>query len=41
VDIAPGGGPRCIDGAITVDDTSGHGVIPDEAVLGSPVAVFT
>jgi len=40
VDIAPGSGPRCIDGFITVDDTPGLGVVPDEALLGDPVAVY-
>ncbi len=40
VDVAPGSGPRCIDGHITVDDVPGLGVRPDEALLGDPVAVY-
>ncbi len=40
IDIAPGSGPRCTAGFITVDDTPGHGVIPDENLLGDPVAVY-
>ena len=41
LDIAPGSGPRCVDGYITVDDTPGHGVVPDENLLGDPVAVYS
>jgi len=41
IDIAPGSGPRCIDGFITIDDTAGLGVVPDENLLGDPVAVYT
>lgn len=41
VDIAPGSGPRCIDGFITIDDTPGLGVTPDETLLGDPVAIYT
>lgn len=41
IDIAPGSGPRCIDGFITVDETPGLGVEPDEAILGDPIAVYT
>jgi len=41
IDIAPGSGPRCIDGFITIDDTAGLGVVPDEHLLGDPVAVYT
>ncbi len=40
LDVAPGSGPRCVDGHITIDDTPGLGVTPDEAVLGDPVAVY-
>ena len=40
IDIAPCSGPRCIDGLITIDDTPGLGVTPDESLLGEPVAVY-
>jgi len=40
LDIAPGNGPRCTDGFITVDDKPGLGVLPDENVLGNPVATY-
>ncbi len=40
VDVAPGSGPRCVDGFITIDDTPGLGVVPDENLLGDPVAVY-
>ena len=40
LDIAPGSGVRCVDGFITVDDSPGHGVTPDEGILGDPVAVY-
>lgn len=40
LDIAPGQGPRCIEGHITVDQTPGLGVAPDESLLGDPVAVY-
>lgn len=40
LDIAPDSGPRCIDGFITIDDTPGLGVTPDEKLLGDPVAVY-
>lgn len=40
LDVAPGCGPRCIDGHITVDDTPGLGFEPDPDVLGEPVAVY-
>lgn len=40
IDIAPGSGPRCESGFITVKDTSGLGVSPDEALLGDPVVVY-
>lgn len=41
VDVAPGSGPRCVDGYITIDDTPGLGVTPDENILGEPVAVYS
>ena len=41
IDVAPGSGPRCVDGLITIDETPGLGVIPDESLLGDPVAVYT
>ena len=40
VDIAPDCGPRCVEGLITIDDTPGLGVTPDESLLGDPVAVY-
>ena len=40
LDVAPGSGARCVDGLITVDDTPGHGVTPDEGILGDPVAIY-
>ena len=40
IDIAPGSGPRCVDGFITIDDTPGLAVTPDESLLGDPVAVY-
>jgi len=40
VDIAPGSGARCVNGYITIDDTPGLGAIPDESLLGDPVAVY-
>lgn len=40
IDIAPGSGPRCESGFITVYDTPGLGVSPDEALLGDPVVVY-
>jgi len=40
-DVAPGSGPRCVDGLITIDDTPGLGVTPDESLLAEPVAVYT
>ncbi|MGI9356005.1 MAG: mandelate racemase/muconate lactonizing enzyme family protein [Rhizobiaceae bacterium] len=39
-EIAPGSGPRCVDGHITITDTPGLGVEPDESLLGDPVAVY-
>jgi len=41
IDIAPGSGPRCVDGFITIDDAPGLGVVPDESMLGQPVAVYS
>ena len=40
LDIAPNSGPRCEDGFITIDNTPGLGVVPDESILGAPVAVY-
>ncbi|MBX2880120.1 MAG: hypothetical protein KTR32_09330 [Granulosicoccus sp.] len=40
VDIAPGSGQRCVEGKITIDDTPGLGITPDESLLGEPVAVY-
>jgi len=40
IDLAPGSGVRCVDGYITIDDSPGLGVVPDESILGSPVAVY-
>lgn len=40
VDIAPGKGPRCVDGYITIDQSPGLGVEPDETLLGDPVAEY-
>lgn len=40
IDIAPESGPRCINGVITIDNTPGIGVAPDESMLGSPLAVY-
>ena len=40
LDIAPGRGQRCLNGKITIDNTPGLGVIPDESVLGKAVAVY-
>lgn len=40
VDIAPGQGARCINGKLTVSDTPGHGILPDEGLLGDPVGVY-
>lgn len=41
VDIAPNCGARCEDGYITVDDSPGLGIAPDESLLGEPVAVYS
>ncbi|MEM7074584.1 MAG: mandelate racemase/muconate lactonizing enzyme family protein [Pseudomonadota bacterium] len=40
VDVAPGRGVRNENGKLTVTDTPGLGVAPDEDVLGDPVAVY-
>lgn len=40
VDLAPGQGPRCIDGEIEAPSEPGLGVTPDLALLGDPVAVY-
>ena len=40
IDIAPGSGPRCENGFITVGEEPGLGVIPDENLLGEPIAVY-
>ncbi|NVK29449.1 MAG: mandelate racemase [Gammaproteobacteria bacterium] len=39
-DIAPGKGPRNIDGYLHLPESPGLGVHPDEALLGDPVAVY-
>ena len=40
VDVAPGQGARSVDGMLTVSNTPGHGIVPDEQVLGNPLAVY-
>ncbi len=40
LDPAPGCGPRTVDGIITIDETPGLGVEPDENILGDPAAVY-
>jgi len=40
IDVAPGNGPRCENGFITIDETPGLGVTPDESLLGDPVAIY-
>ncbi len=40
IDIAPGQGARNVDGKLTVSNIPGHGIVPDPAVLGDPVAVY-
>jgi L-alanine-DL-glutamate epimerase-like enolase superfamily enzyme len=40
VDIAGGRGPRAQNGHLTLPDTPGLGVHPDEAALGAPVAQY-
>ncbi len=41
VDIAPDQGVRSHDGKLTVTDIAGHGIVPDESILGDPVAVYS
>jgi len=40
VDIAPGQGARSVDGKLTVSEIPGHGIVPDESLLGDPLAVY-
>ena len=40
VDVAPGKGPRNIDGHLHLPTEAGLGVHPDENILGDPVAVY-
>ncbi len=40
VDIAPGQGARNKDGKLTVNAAPGHGIIPDENLLGDPIKVY-
>ena len=40
VDIAPGQGARNINGKLTASDVPGHGIVPDEGLLGDPVLQF-
>jgi len=41
VDIAPDQGVRSQNGKLTVTDIPGHGIVPDDSILGDPVAVYT
>jgi len=41
VDMAPGQGSRSRDGELFVSDTPGHGIIPDAALIGDPVAIYS
>ena len=41
VDIAPNQGVRSHNGKLTATDIPGHGIVPDENILGDPVAVYT
>ena len=41
LDVAPGSGPRCVDGFITIGEEPGLGVTPDEGILGDPVAEYS
>jgi len=41
IDVAPNSGPRCDKGFITIDDTPGLGVTPEESILGDPIAVYS
>lgn len=40
IDIAPGQGSRNKNGELFAPDIPGHGIVPDEAVIGDPVAVY-
>ena len=40
VDVAPGRGPRNVNGHLHVDDTPGLGIAPDPDLLGNPVATY-
>jgi len=40
VDVAPDQGTRSHKGKLTVTDIAGHGVVPNESILGDPVAVY-
>ena len=40
VDVAPGQGARNVGGKLTASDAPGHGIVPDEALLGAPLAQF-
>ncbi len=40
VDVAPGQGARNQDGVLMVEEMPGHGIVPDEGILGDPVAVY-
>ncbi len=40
IDIAPAQGARNIEGKLTVTDTPGHGIIPDQGLLGNPLAIY-
>ena len=41
VDIAPDQGVRSHNGKLTVSDIAGHGIVPDESILGDPIAVYS
>lgn len=41
LDIAPGQGPRNVDGHLHLPETPGLGVHPDENLLGDPIARYT
>ena len=40
VDVAPNQGARSDNGKLCVSDVAGHGIVPDEGILGDPVAVY-
>ncbi|WP_424988310.1 mandelate racemase/muconate lactonizing enzyme family protein [Microbulbifer sp. S227A] len=40
LDVAPGRGPRCVDGHLRMSQTPGLGVHPDQDRLGPPVATY-